>query len=900
MKSIIVLDGTTFATGPEYDNYDSLSWEHCWQEPGEVKLSIGMKANNAAVLQRGQILRNGSAEAIITRIKPSLKNTATGAETLAVTAKGLAFILSRDVIQPPSGQEFFSLSGPAETVMKTYVAHVFGSAIDIAPDLGRGMDVSHQACYDNLLAKVQEIAVESGLGFTVYTKSNGKFEFEVLEGVDRTNAVKFSPEMGNIETQDYEENDESYRNVAIVAGKGEGAARPVVTVGTATGLNRRAVYVDARDLTTTEDLTKRGQQELEKYALSQSFDNKIIDMDGQRFGEDWNVGDAVTARNVSWGISMAAQVTRVSEEIAAAKYDLRAVFGSTPVRMTDAVRTATAPAVRMTRLANPASTATGVTDHGALTGLGDDDHSQYHNNSRGDARYVPLTRTVNGKALSANISITKSDVELGNVTNDAQLPANMPETTAAVGQLKQSDERLLHTYMPGVETFNTFLGRGAGNYTIADDGENSPNYNTGIGKRALSSLTSGGANTALGSQALKSNTAGAKNTAVGEGAIELNETGNSNTAIGRKALYSNSTGSANTAVGLSSLFNNNGSENTAVGREALYANTEGVENTAVGDLSQQQTTTGARNTSIGADSLNSNTEGSDNTALGRGAMFYNTTGFENVAVGRRAGSKLTTGSKNVFLGHQSGYDVLQNVDAINSIAIGSDTYTTDDNQVVIGNEDVTEFLFAGVLLTKAQLGALAVTGGVDGWFPADAMTYVSPTTVTVNGDQTGKYQKWDKIELTQTTVKYFRIVEDPTYNSGTEKTTLTLSGMTMYTLAEAEISSPYYSRYDRPLGFPTGVVDLWTTGTTATGVITLAEVFTHYKFIILQVAIASSTSRNIKFVVETSTFAGGSTLCSFVHTDGNTYSARLVDSSGNIDVNGIKSGTLVVAVRGII
>ena len=29
----------------------------------------------------------------------------------------------------------------------------------------------------------------------------------------------------------------------------------------------------------------------------------------------------------------------------------------------------------------------GVTDHGALTGLGDDDHTQYHTNARGDARY---------------------------------------------------------------------------------------------------------------------------------------------------------------------------------------------------------------------------------------------------------------------------------------------------------------------------------------------------------------------------------------------------------------------------------------------------------------------------------------------------------------------------------
>lgn len=42
----------------------------------------------------------------------------------------------------------------------------------------------------------------------------------------------------------------------------------------------------------------------------------------------------------------------------------------------------------------------GVTDHGLLTGLGDDDHPQYHNDSRGDARYSLLAHT----HASANIT----------------------------------------------------------------------------------------------------------------------------------------------------------------------------------------------------------------------------------------------------------------------------------------------------------------------------------------------------------------------------------------------------------------------------------------------------------------------------------------------------------------
>ncbi len=38
----------------------------------------------------------------------------------------------------------------------------------------------------------------------------------------------------------------------------------------------------------------------------------------------------------------------------------------------------------------------GVTDHGGLTGLGDDDHPHYHNNARGDARYTLLNPAMVG------------------------------------------------------------------------------------------------------------------------------------------------------------------------------------------------------------------------------------------------------------------------------------------------------------------------------------------------------------------------------------------------------------------------------------------------------------------------------------------------------------------------
>lgn len=46
----------------------------------------------------------------------------------------------------------------------------------------------------------------------------------------------------------------------------------------------------------------------------------------------------------------------------------------------------------------------GVTDHGALTGLGDDDHTQYHNDTRGDARYSLLAHNHTGVYAAASHS----------------------------------------------------------------------------------------------------------------------------------------------------------------------------------------------------------------------------------------------------------------------------------------------------------------------------------------------------------------------------------------------------------------------------------------------------------------------------------------------------------------
>jgi hypothetical protein len=111
-----------------------------------------------------------------------------------------------------------------------------------------------------------------------------------------------------------------------------------------------------------------------------------------------------------------------------------------------------------------------------------------------------------------------------------------------------------------------------------------------------------------------------------------------------------------------------------------------------------------------------------------------------------------------------------------------------------------------------------------GWVPAnETWTYASATTFTISGDKTDKYQKGDKIKLTQTTAKYFYIIGVSYSNPNT---TVTVTGGSDYSLANASITNPFYSKIENPQGFPgwfnysttiSGTTSMTWSTTTATG-----------------------------------------------------------------------------------
>ncbi len=108
---------------------------------------------------------------------------------------------------------------------------------------------------------------------------------------------------------------------------------------------------------------------------------------------------------------------------------------------------------------------------------------------------------------------------------------------------------------------------------------------------------------------------------------------------------------------------------------------------------------------------------------------------------------------------------------------------------------------------KAYVDSRANT---DGWISSsDTWVYASASTFTIAGvDRTSIFKPGTRLKFTQTSVKYATVVS----SAFATDTTVTIAVNTDYTIANAAITSPYYSYQLSPQGYP----DLFSWTTTPT------------------------------------------------------------------------------------
>jgi hypothetical protein len=109
-------------------------------------------------------------------------------------------------------------------------------------------------------------------------------------------------------------------------------------------------------------------------------------------------------------------------------------------------------------------------------------------------------------------------------------------------------------------------------------------------------------------------------------------------------------------------------------------------NVALGTTALDAITEGDNNVAVGYDALGANTTGSKNNVLGYQAGAAIVAGTENIAIGYRAGNVIAAGTKNIIIGSDSDPS---GSSADNQIVIGAGITGTGDDEINLGNTDIT-------------------------------------------------------------------------------------------------------------------------------------------------------------------------------------------------------------------
>ena len=344
----------------EIDNYESMFFTRSWHGIGSIELRINRYKKHADTLIKNNLILVGNdlnKVFIIKHREIELDENGKITENWLIKGYALKSIVAQRITMPPIHTAYDNRSGSTETVMKHYINTNLINPVDgrrkipqlvLASDLQRGVNIMYSSRFKNLAEEMSTLSLASGLGWDVTLDLNNKlWIFDVMKGrnlVANQSILPpaiFSPQFESLKSLQYTQSDLNYKNVAIVAGQGEGTERRVIEVGNHSALNRHEIFIDARDVAEMDDdeqpipeqqiiqsLTVRGQQQLNELMQEEYLEGQILTNSPFKYQIDYDYGDMTTIQNIDWGITMDARITEIKEVYETSGFAIEATFGN--------------------------------------------------------------------------------------------------------------------------------------------------------------------------------------------------------------------------------------------------------------------------------------------------------------------------------------------------------------------------------------------------------------------------------------------------------------------------------------------------------------------------------------------------------------------------------------------
>jgi len=341
----------------EINQLESLMWPKNYSGYSQIKLTAPITDENKEFFKKGRVLwRVGdNTAAIIEIINSSVKDD--GSKVFEIKGRTLECLLEKRIVWNVYQANNLEVSKIIENLVNQNCVSPFEEKrkiprMTISPYISSGESKkdSYQKTGGTVYEAISDLVQEAGMGFEIqFVPDLESLIFRVYKGKNRTinqndvDAIVFSDDTDDILTSSYEMNSTGYKNVAKVAGEGEGSLRTYVNVEDSitdekgekvkpTGLLRDEMFIDARDLqsTYTDDdgnektlstleylgtLIHRGEEKLSENAVIENFECDLRMYGAQfEFDKDYFLGDIVTFVDTALGITIDARITAVEDD----------------------------------------------------------------------------------------------------------------------------------------------------------------------------------------------------------------------------------------------------------------------------------------------------------------------------------------------------------------------------------------------------------------------------------------------------------------------------------------------------------------------------------------------------------------------------------------------------------